>query len=158
MAVGLAAGSLFSGDNDVGLFADGGLGGWVRARPRGPFAAQLDVGYYFGRTSRPLLIEARQQVPVAASMMWFVAPRSIVTPYALAGGNYTYRVTQDQTFGVEPSDRSSLFGLHAGGGVEFALGRSAVLDLEGRYVGFLGRDPGDPPGGFTLTVGIGTHF
>ena len=158
LALGLTGGSFVSGNDDAGVFADGGVGGFLRVRPRGPFGVQLDVGHYFGVTRRPLLQQARQQTQVGASMMWFVAPQSPVTPYALGGVAFSHQVVQDQTFGNDFPNRDSLFGLQAGGGLEIALGRSAVLDLEARYLGFLGRDANDPLGTVTATVGIGTHF
>jgi len=157
VAIGLTGGSFVSGNSDVGVFADGGIGAYVRARPRGPFAAQLDFGHYFGVT-RSEVTQARQQTQVSTSMMWFVAPQSPVTPYALGGVAYSHQTTQDQTFGNDFPVRRNLFGLQAGGGLELALGRSAVLDFEARYVGFLGRDPSDPLGTVTATVGLGTHF
>lgn len=158
LAIGLTGGSFVSGNPDAGVFADGGIGAWVRARPRGPIAAQLDIGHYFGVTHRPLLQQAREQTQVAGSMMWFLAPQSPVAPYALGGLTYTHQVLQDQTFGNDFPEHDNLFGLTAGGGLEIALGRSAVLDLEGRYVGYLNRDANDPLGTVTATVGIGTHF
>ncbi len=158
LALGLTGGSWISGNPDAGTFFDGGVGGFARLRPRGPFAAQVDVGHFFGVTRRPLLQQARQQTMVSGSMMWFVAPRSPVTPYALGGVSYTHLAIQDQTFGNGVPVRSNLFGLQGGGGLEIALGRSAVLDFEARYVGYLGRDASDPVGTVTATVGIGTHF
>ncbi|MEN0066099.1 MAG: hypothetical protein AAGA48_28415 [Myxococcota bacterium] len=158
VAIGLTGGSVLSGNNDVGLFTDGGVGGWFRARPRGPFAVQLDVSHYFGVTRRPLLQQARQQTQLGGSVMWFATSRAPLTPYVLGGAAYAHRSVQDQTFGNDFPVRSNLFGLQGGGGLEVALGRSAVLDFEARYVGYLGRDSNDPVGSLTATVGIGTHF
>ncbi|MEM6929606.1 MAG: hypothetical protein AAF602_21880 [Myxococcota bacterium] len=158
LALGFTGGSWLSGNSDAGVFADGGIGGFARLRPRGPLAAQLDLGHYFGVTRRPLLQQARQQTQVGASMMWFVAPQSPITPYVLGGGSFTHVSVQDQTFINEFPDRSNLFGLQAGGGLEIALGRSAILDFEARYTGYLGRASNDPLGTVTATVGIGTHF
>jgi opacity protein-like surface antigen len=109
----------------------------------------------------------RSHTMAQGSVELFAAPWSRVSPYVIGGVTYTGRSIEDTIYD-RPSDsvytvasNAPLFGLHAGVGVEFAIGKNLALDLEGRYIGYVSGTPeNDPtiPGAFTTTAGLLVHF
>ena len=86
--------------------------------------------------------------------------------YALGGVTGMKRNISDQVFDrpteevVTIDERGTKYGLHAGAGVEFAIGQSVALDVEMRYAGFVNNTPEErsAPGMFTTTAGFVVHF
>ncbi len=154
-------GSLVSGYDEAAGYADLGFGGTMRFRPDEAVGLELAVSHYnqtFDGSSE------RAQTLTSGSVELFAFPWSRISPYAIGGVTWAAGGFDDQVFidgkTEQISMRRTAFGPHAGLGVEFALGQDVALDLEARYVGFLGHDPQDPTlgGGLTTTAGVLFHF
>ena len=158
-AIGLRGGSYLS-DSSVGpLYSDASLGLTARYRPVESFGLEAAVSHADQSWSDDSL---RSQTLVQGSAMLFAAPWSRVSPYVLGGLTYNDRGTMvDYAVDQEVSDDQvrDLFGLHAGAGLEIAIGPSVALDLEGRYVHYLNtsEDPAGP-GAIQGNVGLLFHF
>ncbi len=69
--------------------------------------------------------------PLQASLLAYLAPGSVISPYLLGGaGLYYSKVTGPLSY----ESNTSRFGLHAGAGVEVMLNKSLSLDGAYRYV------------------------
>jgi opacity protein-like surface antigen len=160
-ALGLRMGSLISGYDDAAGYADLGFGGTMRFRPDEAVGLELAVSHYNQTFSDA---SERGQTLTSGSVELFAFPWSRVSPYVIGGVTWASGGFDDEVFvdgqTEQISMRRSAFGPHAGLGLEFALGQDVALDLEARYVGFLGHDAQDPtlPGGLTTTAGVLFHF
>ncbi len=67
-------------------------------------------------------------VPVQASLMLYLAPNWVVSPYVLGGVGWYYTHIQDT------SGSKNRYGPHAGAGLEFALDRHWSIDGSYRYL------------------------
>lgn len=151
-ALGLKGGSLISGTNDGAVYGDAGLGIAGRYRP------SEGVGLELGVTHHASGFDAfRAQTQVAGSLELFAYPWTRVSPYVLGGVTFNRETLADDLGLAAVADGQT--GLHAGLGLEFALGRTAALDLEGRYIGWLTDSAvNDAPGAFQTTAGLVFHF
>jgi hypothetical protein len=157
-ALGIKGGSLISGTEHV-VYGDPGIGGVARFRPDEAVGLQLDVSHHWGNIPTT---QIRGQTQVAGSLALFAFPWAPVSPYVLGGATWndrqlTEEVSEDGHFQTIDTGYSQ-WGLHAGLGLEFALGKSAALDLEGRYIGWLDREKGDAPGALQPTASLLLHF
>jgi hypothetical protein len=161
-ALGLKAGSLVSGTPNGDVYGDPGFGLVGQYRPAEDVALEMAVSHY-GIALDPL--NTRSQTQVAGSVDLFAFPWSRVSPYALAGVTWNSANMVDATYtgsGYSTvNDVSSQLGLHAGLGLELGLGKTASIDLEGRYVGWVSDStPESPsaPGALQATAGLMIHF
>lgn len=159
-AVGLRTGTLASGYENGASYSDFGVGFNARYRPTESLGLELSYGYYsdsFNDRSE------RTTQPLAASVEVFAFPSSRISPYALVGTTWTKRSYND-TYGLLPSEihegEDLQFGPHAGLGLEFAIGKQAALDLEGRYNTFVTDYDTDPSlsGSLQGTLGLNVYF
>ncbi len=161
LAVGIKAGSLMSGYFDGPAYSDVGLGVAGRYRPAEAVGLELGLQHH----SQTFTSETeRSQTQVNGSVELFAFPWTRVSPYLIGGVTYNARNIQDEIWQgdalsvVEQHD--SLWGLHGGVGLELALGQSLAIDLEGKYIGYLDREPTDAslPGALQLNAGLMVHF
>jgi opacity protein-like surface antigen len=76
-------------------------------------------------------LTAVKTYPVQASLLAYIIPGGVVSPFLLGGvGWYYTQVDGPASF----SDTTSRFGLHAGAGLEVMLNKSLSLDGSYRYV------------------------
>jgi opacity protein-like surface antigen len=164
LAVGLRTGSYFSGYQGANTYGDFGLGATVRYRPAEAVGLELALQRHDQQYTSD---NERSHTMAQASVELFAAPWSRVSPYVLAGVTYTGRNIEDDIFDrgtaevITVESKAPLYGLHAGAGVEFAIGKSVALDLEARYVGYVngtGDDDPSMPGAITTTAGFLVHF
>ena len=149
VAMGLRAGSLLHRTYDGGLYADPGLGLFLRYRPVAALGLELSAQHHLGQRATHTM--------GSVSGLLFPFPRSKVSPYGVAGATATIR---GSGLAVDLGDPELLWGGHVGGGLEFALGRKWVIDLDARYQGHFvngGDDPG-LPGALMAQAGLGVHF
>jgi hypothetical protein len=142
-------------------YTDAGAGLMVRWRPIAPFGIEGSFIRYDQDWSAD---SARVQNAGQASALVFFTPERVVSPYLLGGVTSNGR-RLDDTWTAEGRDQSwttrdHLWGTHAGVGLEVNLGQRAVLDVEGRAIGWLDQVQGDPtlPFAFQTTAAIGVVF
>ncbi len=141
-SVGLTGGSLVSGYDSGASFGDFGLG--LTGRYRATEGLGFEVSWNHFRDGQG----ERATSPLSLSAQAFAFPTGRVNPYALAGVSFTGR-DFDDTF-CDGDDYSTLvaddtlFGPHAGLGIEFAVGQNATINLEGRMAGYMNLEEGDP--------------
>ncbi|MEQ1505756.1 MAG: hypothetical protein ABMB14_26210, partial [Myxococcota bacterium] len=103
--------------------------------------------------------DVRSQTQVDGSVELFAFPWARVSPYVLGGATWNAASFADPISGVGARTVDGQVGLHAGLGLELALGRSAALDFEGRYIGWMDeRLPTEAPGAIQATAGLLVHF
>jgi hypothetical protein len=141
-----------------GVLADPGVSFTARYRPVETLGFEVGVGHFDGRNSPD---EVRSNTNVNGQVKLFAFPWSRVSPYALVGGTYNVAnlhsglVAHD----LRPRDyRNGQLGLDGGLGVQLSLGSCAALDLEGKYLRWLGREDGQAPGALQLGGGLSLHF
>lgn len=101
----------------------------ARLRLTGGLGLEGSIGYRQERYGPLRLTE----IPVQGSLLVFFLTSRPVQPYLLAGGGY-YWVRET---GLAPDDgrkTESLFGLHAGFGVDVRVSRRVSVFADGRYV------------------------
>jgi opacity protein-like surface antigen len=151
-ALGVKGGSLISGSNDGGVYGDAGLGLVGRYRPVESFGLEVGVSHHASG------VEAfRAQTQVAGSVELFAFPWTRVSPYVLGGVTLNRQVLADD-FGLTAIGDGQV-GVHGGVGLELALGHTAALDLEGRYIGWVTDSAvNSAPGAIQATAGLLFHF
>lgn len=162
LAVGIRAGSYHSAyDNGYGAFGDFGMGIGLRYRPVESLGLELGWQYHDETFSSDT---ERITRPLQASVQLFAFPWTRVSPYFTAGLTWTGRSYSDTyydgfTYKREVQD-STLFGPHAGIGLEFAVGENVAIDLEGRTIGYLNVDDEDNSlnGALQGTMGLNFYF
>ena len=161
LALGLTAGSLMSGYENGESYGDLGLGLKGRYRPAESVGLELSVTHHDSAWAPE---SARSQTLGSASVALFAWPWTRVSPYAIGGLTVNNRQIADELAsyqGVDQLDTGrNLIGAHGGLGLELAMGRSAALDLEARYVGWLNQQDTDlaTPGALQATAGLVFHF
>lgn len=155
-SLGLAGGSYVSGYESGSSYGDFGLGlvGRYRATPALGFEAAWSH-YRDGAGERATS-------PLSLSFEAFGYPTSRVNPYFLAGVTFTGRHIEDtfcegEDFTTLTTD-DTLFGPHAGLGLEIAVGKNATIDLEGRVTSYLDVGPEDPTVPASLQGKVGFNF
>ncbi|RME29076.1 MAG: hypothetical protein D6798_01030, partial [Deltaproteobacteria bacterium] len=160
-SVGLRGGSYISGYDDGASYGDLGLGLSLSYRP--VEAIGLDLTWMHHSDSWDETAE-RTQDPISASVELFAFPWTRVSPYAFVGLTSTPRAADDTYFhGTEEvhyQANDALFGPHAGLGIEFAVGQSASLSFDGRYIGYVDVHDGDTalPGALQGQMGLNFYF
>lgn len=151
-AIGLKGGSLISGSNNGYVYGDPGLGLVARYRPAETIGLELGVTHHATG-----LQASRAQTQVAPSVELFAYPWTRVSPYLIGGVTFNRQVVTDNLGLSVLADGQT--GLHAGLGLELAMGRTAALDLEGRYIGWVSESlVNDAPGALQATAGLMFHF
>ncbi len=157
LAVGAAVGSVVWA-TPTGSHADPGVSLLARYRPDEALGLQLGVGHYNGAWSTE---EIRSQTQLNGQLALFAFPWSKVSPYALAGATYNVRNVQSELLAGD-LDQSSYsggqVGLHGGVGLELSLSDALALDLQGKYIGWMGRELGEAPGSVLFDAGLTFHF
>lgn len=146
LALGLKAGSLLSGTESGQYYTDPGLGLMLRYRPVETVGLQADLMHH----AASLDTGVRRNSQAAASLQLFAYPWTRVSPYVLGGVTWTGRNVPEGD-GVR---NDLLTGLHGGLGLHLGIGQRVGLELEGRYVGYLGRDGVSPLGALQGTAGL----
>lgn len=162
VAVGLRSGSYLTGYEGGSSYGDFGLGLVGRWRPDEAVGLELAVQHhnetFDGDTERA-------QTLAQGSAMLFANPWGRVQPYVLGGLSANRRSLDDAFIGgtggaeiLQTND--TLWGPHAGVGIEFAFGKRAALDLEARYVGWMNAGGVDPSasGALQTNAGFLVHF
>jgi opacity protein-like surface antigen len=126
------------------------------------FAAELGVGYFESKAS-PAVPPGETKfkvVPVTLTGK-VLFPFGLIEPYGEFGiGAYITKAEVSGTIGNLSSSTKGVFGLHAGGGVNFNITPNVFLGAEGRYLwakpSFGGQDI--KLDGFTVTGNLGYRF
>lgn len=162
--IGMRAGSYMSGyEGDSGGYGDMGLGLTARFRPVESVGLEVSYGHHSQSWEDG---SERINNPLQASVNLYAFPWTRVSPYATVGLTWNQRqindeyydeVTQDYTV---VSSEDTLFGPHAGLGLELALGDSAALNFEGRYVSYLNMAEDDlsAPNAVQGNMGLTFYF
>lgn len=160
---GLRAGTYATGYEGGGGYSDLGLGLTARFRP--VEAVGLELAY---ETHSQNFEDdsSRLNNPLQASVQLYAFPWTRVSPYATVGLTWNSREINDEYFDNvaytyrTASTTETLFGPHAGLGLELALGDSAALNFEGRYISYLNLEEGDTsaPDAVQGTMGVNFYF
>ncbi len=155
-SLGLTGGSLVSGYESGSSFGDFGLGLTGRYRATEALGLELSWNHFRGGEGE------RATSPLSVSAQAFAFPTGRVNPYALAGITFTGRDFDDtfcdgEDFTTFVAD-DTLFGPHAGLGIEFAVGKNATVNLEGRLGGYLNLEEGDPTVPVSMQGRAGVNF
>jgi opacity protein-like surface antigen len=157
--VGLSAGSYNSGYRAGGAFGDMGIGLTATYRPVEAVGFEIAWTHYDQSWDEST---DRIHEPVQASVNLYAFPWSRVSPYATLGVTQTGRDVQDTWFDglteQTTTTQQTVFGPHAGLGVEFAMGSTAALDLETRYISYLDVEEGDPSASSAIQGTMGLKF
>jgi opacity protein-like surface antigen len=162
LGIGITTGSYMSTyRGGEGSYGDFGLGLSLSYRP--VEALGLEVAWSHHSESWESDSE-RESDPLSASAKLYAMPWTRVSPYLTLGVTATQREFDDtysdgfrtQTATVD----DTLVGPHVGLGIEFAVGKSAALDFEGRLIGYTNKDPADPaaPVAGQATGGLKFYF
>lgn len=161
VSLGVRGGSYMSGYDDGGGYGDMGLGAAVRYRPAEAVGLELSWQHHSQTWSDS---SERTSDPISASVELFAFPWSRVSPYVLTGVTWNPRSVSD-TYSdgwnlqhVEAAD--TLFGPHAGLGLELAVGKNVSVNFEGKATGYLNVAEGDStaPGAMAGTMGLNFYF
>jgi hypothetical protein len=161
VSLGVRGGSYMSGYDDGGGYGDMGLGAAVRYRPAEAVGLELSWQHHSQTWSDS---SERTSDPISASVELFAFPWSRVSPYVLTGVTWNPRSVSD-TYSdgwnlqhVEAAD--TLFGPHAGLGLELAVGKNVSVNFEGKATGYLNVAEGDAtaPGAMAGTMGLNFYF
>jgi len=116
-------------DADVGM---AGLGLSLRYRPIPHFAIDLSGDFLGGHDSNG---HERQEVPISASAMLYVNPRSLAQFYFFGGLNWSFARVQSEeiqpNFAEATQDDYTYFGGHLGAGLEFRVARLIGINIDG---------------------------
>ncbi|MES2644156.1 MAG: hypothetical protein V4850_32020 [Myxococcota bacterium] len=157
-AVGIRGGSYMGGYNvGGGGFGDAGLG--IAARYRPVESVGLEVSWMHHDQTWDDGSERVYQ-PLQASVQLFGMPWTKVNPYVLAGVTITGRSVQDNLGFTTVSEDSTLWGPHAGLGLELGLGKKASVNFDVRYAGYLNKPENDltVPGAVQGNMGLNFYF
>lgn len=160
VAIGVKSGSYISGYDGGSSYGDFGLGLVGRWRPEEAVGVELSIAHHNETFD---MGTERAQTLAQGSAMLFARPWARVQPYVLGGLSVNERSLDDAYFAgpgqaAVVSTKDTLFGPHAGAGVEFAFGKRAALDLEARYVGWLNDRTDAAPGALTTSATFLVHF
>lgn len=159
--LGVRMGSLVGGYRAPGTsYGDFGLGLTARFRPVDPLAIELAFSHHDEGWRRG---SQRAQTMGQASMVGFLFPRFVVSPYLLGGLTVTgNHIADTASVGSEVRDipRAVHWGPHGGIGAEIALGDRWALDVDVRTIGYvnLADDDATFPLQMQANVGVMVHF
>lgn len=153
--LGLGGHLAFSRSTDADSAAVSG-GAQARLRLTGGLGLEGLIGFRHEQLG-PLRVT---EIPVQGSVLVFFLTSKSVQPYVLGGGGYYWvRVT-----GIAPGDGrkiESLFGLHAGAGVDVRVSRRTSVFADGRYVSLQSpsvEDAGRKADYWTAALGLNLYF
>ncbi|MDP6934603.1 MAG: outer membrane beta-barrel protein, partial [Myxococcota bacterium] len=160
-SLGVHSGSYVSGYENGEGYSDFGLGLSLGYRPVETLGLELSWEHHsetFDTTTE------RIAEPLQASVELYAFPWARVSPYVLGGLTWTSRSVRDswsdgQTQRITDVE-DTLFGPHAGLGLEFAIGEQASLEMEGRLVNYLNVADTDAslPAAAQGTIGLNMYF
>lgn len=155
-SIGVRGGSYLSGFQDGSGYGDAGLGIAARYRPIEPLGFEVAWTYHdatwSGNTSRI-------QQPLMVSAELFAFPWSRVSPYVLAGVTMTDRnIAQPSVFGQTFATEQDLWGPHGGLGIEFGLGKTASLNFDARFIGYVNKPEADLARAGAVQANMGLNF
>ncbi|MBM4374947.1 MAG: hypothetical protein FJ095_07665 [Deltaproteobacteria bacterium] len=114
----------------------GGIGGSLRYRPILPVALDLGIDVFGGIDANGW---ARREVPLSASALVYLNPKSRAQFYLVGGVSYTFAAVQSnvalENLAGGTYDEYNYAGLHAGLGFEFRLSTAIGFHLEALGVG-----------------------
>lgn len=117
------------GGDDIGM---AGLGLSLRYRPVGHFALDLGADFLGGHDANAF---ARQEIPLSASAMVYVNPRSLAQFYFMGGVNWSWaRVSSEETqpnLANGTGDDYTYVGGHGGIGLEFRVSPLIGINVDG---------------------------
>jgi opacity protein-like surface antigen len=160
-SLGLQAGSYISGYRDGGDYSDLGFGLSVGYRPVETLGLQLDHNIHDNTFDEQ---SERSQATTSASMNIYAFPWTRVSPYATLGATWTERdiadTYSDGLVNQVVVAQDTLFGPHAGLGMEFAFGQNAGLNVEAKYVSYLdvGGEDKSLENAIQTNVGLKMYF
>lgn len=154
-SLGLRGASYLSGFQSGGSYGDSGLGIAARYRPIDAFGVEVQWTYHDATWSQAT---ARIQQPLSVSGELFAFPWSRVNPYVLGGLTFTDRNLNQPLVGGTFQTEDSLWGPHAGVGLEFGLGKSASLNLDARFIGYVNKGIDDPARAGAVQANAGLNF
>jgi opacity protein-like surface antigen len=160
-SIGLNGGTYASGYDSGGGYSDLGLGLMAQWRP----VEAVGLEFAWSHTSHSW-DEGSERVnsPTQASVNVYAFPWTRVSPYASLGLTWNSRSINDTYWDGRAYQTAlvddTLFGPHVGLGMEFALGDSAALDFEGKYISYVDKDPDDlsAPAAVQGTMGLNFYF
>ncbi len=160
-AIGARGGSYISGYQAGPSFGDFGMGLAVRYRAAEALGFELAWTHHDQTWTEDT---ERWSEPFAASVQLFALPWTRFNPYVSAGVTWTDRSYRDSWIDHRGSHTVSedhvIFGPHGGLGLEFGIGDSASINLEGRLVGYLNIREEDAalPSAVQTTAGVNFYF
>jgi hypothetical protein len=146
----------------TGSLADGNATGWsgsalIRLQPpMSPVGLQVDASYTrFGLEG----IDGHSTMLSTTANAVFAMPGAVAKPYLIGGlGLYSGKTTID---GLGSTDAQTKFGLNAGAGVDFGIGK-AKLYAEGRFhaimKGVTDASTGDEKTAYMIPLTVGVRF
>lgn len=161
--IGVTGGSYMSGYEGGGGYGDLGLGLTARFRPVDAIGFEASWSHHAQNWNG---LTERSNNPFQASAQLFAFPWTKVSPYVTTGLTWNNRQladlwVNDDTGMQELTQRTDTqFGAHLGLGMEFAIGDSAALNLDARYIGWMNQDLEDPsaPGALQTNAGLVFYF
>jgi opacity protein-like surface antigen len=164
LGIGVTTGSYMSTYRyGEGSYGDFGLGLSLTWRPHEAVGLEGAWTHHADTWDQDVSTERESDV-WSGSMKLYAMPWTRVSPYLSLGVTGTEREYDDsysdgfttQTVTVD----DTLIGPHAGLGVELAIGKSAALDFEGRFIGYANKVPADPSAPFAgqFTGGLKLYF
>ena len=155
-SLGVHGGSYLSGFGPGESYGDAGLGLSLRYRPIESLGFEASWTYYDATWSES---SARIQQPLQISAQLFAFPWTRVSPYVLGGVTMTDRnLDQPLSGDRDLTTEDTLWGPHAGIGIEFAIGESVSLDFDARFVGYLNKSASDPSAAGAVQGNMGVNF
>jgi len=157
-SLGMTGGSLVSGYEGGTSFGDMGIGLDARYRIAPGFGVEASLSQHRGGEGD------RVSTPLSLGVQAFAFSTSRVNPYAAAGVTFTGRNFDDTYCDgddfIDFTTDDTLFGPYGGLGLEFAVGRNATVNLEGRLSSYMDLDENDPtvPVSFQGRAGLNFYF
>ena len=154
-SLGIRGASYLSGFHDGSSYGDAGIGIAARYRPIDPLGIEVQWTYHDATWSQDT---ARIQQPLSVSAELFAFPWTRVNPYVLAGVTITDRNLDQPLIGGNFQTEEALWGPHGGVGIEFGLGKSASLNLDARFIGYVNKPVDDPARAGAVQANAGLNF
>lgn len=161
--IGLHGSQMAAGYDGGGTFVDPGIGLSVAYRPVETFSIGLDYTY-LNPTMDSDAVTPRETANIAPNISIHAVPWKRVSPYAEFGLTASRRVYEDQWSAngeqFQTNVMGTAWGPHAGVGLEFAIGQSLSLDVNGKYIGYVNVEGDDPsaPSALQGNLGLNIYF
>ncbi len=154
-SLGVHGGSYLSDFHEGGGYGDAGLGLSASYRPIEALSFEVAWTHHDSTWSED---SARVQEPLQASAQLHAFAWSRVSPYVLAGVTMTDREIAQPLARGDLDTSDSLWGPHAGVGIEFAIGEKVALDFDARFVGYVNKPADDPSRAGAVQANMGLEF